>query len=272
MNTYNVFAYDAGGADLASRVTWTPWYDEESEGRCMLHLGFSATERRCTNGQDRLRVRGTVRNGLSQAWSNFADTTIFYSSGSTLLVPEVALLMGSWQFQAEYFGQWNRDVAVQGAGGVPNPGPNLGTAYFQGYYAQVGYFLTGEHRHYERKNGAFGRIIPHENFHWLKSGRGYNLLTSGAWQVLYRYQMLDLDDPRLANVNAVSAGAVNGVGGGTVYDHTLGLNHFLNPNMKVQYNVVIGERGPSAATPAIAGQTQTGGMFYGFGWRFAFDF
>ena len=280
MNSYNVFAYDAGGMDAAGRVTWTPWYDEESHGRYHLHLGFSATERRCTNGQDRLRARGSLRNGISQSWSNVADTTVFFSSGETLLVPEVSLVVGRMHLQAEYFGQFNRDVAIQTTN-VPaqaNPGPNLGTAYFQGYYMQASWFLTGEHREYERKTGSYGRVVPYENFHWLKSGNNGNLLTRGAWQVLYRYDLLDLNAPELANVN-IANGGNPGVGGGTVVDHTVGLNHFLNPNMKVQYNFVVADRSMSAAqtaVPAIAGgapaQPQTGGTSYGFGVRFALDF
>ncbi|MBL9094019.1 MAG: hypothetical protein JNL96_22565 [Planctomycetaceae bacterium] len=273
MNSYNVFAYDAGGLDTGGRVTWTPWYDEESHGRYMLHLGFSATERRCTNGQQRIRARGSVRNGIAQSWSNVADTTTFFSSGETLLVPEIALLLGSFQFQAEYFGQWNRDVAIQTTNvpAQPNPGPNLGTAYFQGYYAQVGYFLTGEHREYERKTGAFGRVVPHENFYFLRNKDKGPIITRGGWQVLYRYTLLDLNDPRLTNVNIANGGNA-GVGGGTVYDHTLGLNHFLNPNMKIQYNFVVSDRSISAAQSVIPGQPQVGGTSYGFGWRFALDF
>lgn len=269
-NSYNVFAYDSGGFDIASRLTWTPIYDEEAHGRYMVHVGCSVTERQCTDGQDRLRARGTLRNGISQSWSNVADTTIFFSSYETLIIPELAAVYGPWHFQAEYFGQWNQDVRIQGAGAAPNPGPSLGTAYFQGYYAQLSYFLTGEHREYERKAGAFGRVVPHENFYLLRGKHG-PLRTRGAWQILYRYCLVDLNDPRLANVNAVGGGA-SGVGGGTVYDHTIGLNHFLNPNMKIQYNFVIADRTASAATPAIAGQTQTGGTSYGFGVRAALDF
>ncbi|MBL9092082.1 MAG: hypothetical protein JNL96_12725 [Planctomycetaceae bacterium] len=271
-NSYNVFAYEAGGYDAAQRLTWTPVYDEESHGRYMVHVGCSVTERQCVDGQARIRARPSLRNGISQSWSSVADTTIFFSDQEYLVVPEIAVLAGPWQFQAEYFGQWNQNVHVNTSAVNLAQGPNLGTAYFQGYYAQVGYFLTGEHREYERKTASFGRVVPYENFHFIKNGRGRALLTGGAWQLLYRYTLLDLNDPRLANVNSFSAGAVNGVGGGTVYDHTIGLNHFLNPNMKLQYNFVISDRGPSAASPAIGGQTQTGGTAYGFGARIALDF
>jgi phosphate-selective porin OprO/OprP len=276
-NSYNVFAYEAGGPDIANRVTWTPIYDEESHGRYMLHLGISGTYRKPVDGLDRLRARGSLRNGISQSWSNVADTTPFFTTDEWLVIPEIAAVVGPWHFQAEYFGQFNQNVAVQGPGAFYNPGPVLGNAYFQGYYGQVSYFLTGEHREYERKAGAFGRVVPYENFHFIKSGRGGNILTRGSWQVLYRYNVLDLNDPTLADVNT-AAGAVRGVGGGTVVDHTIGLNHFLNPNMKIQYNVLISDRGPSAATPATPlnngapNTPQVGGTAFGAGVRFAIDF
>lgn len=276
-NSYNVFAYEVGGPDIANRITWTPIYDEESHGRYLVHLGISGTYRKPVDGQERIRARGSLRNGIAQSWSNVADTTIFFTTDEWLVIPEIAAVYGPWHFQAEYFGQWNKNVAVQGAGANLNPGPVLGDAYFQGYYGQISYFITGEHREYERKAGAFGRVVPHENFHWIKTGRGGNILTRGAWQVLYRYNVLDLNDPTLANVN-IAAGAARGVGGGTVVDHTIGLNHFLNPNMKIQYNVLISDRSANSATPAgalgngVSSGNQIGGTAFGAGMRFAIDF
>lgn len=281
-NSYNVFAYETGGPDLANRVTWTPIYDEESHGRYMVHLGISGTYRKPVDGQERIRARGSLRNGIAQSWSNVADTTIFYTTDEYLLVPELAVVYGPWHFQAEYFAQWDANVRTQLATppntAFQNPGAVQGTGFFQGYYAQIGYFLTGEHREYERKAGAFGRVVPYENFYFIKNGRGGNILTKGAWEILYRYNLLDLNDPTLANVN-VAAGAVRGVGGGTVVDHTIGLNHFINPNMKMQYNLLISQRGPNSASPpgqlpnsTATEPSQIGGTAFGAGMRLAIDF
>lgn len=276
-NTYNVFAYDAGGIDAASRVTWTPINDKESHGRYLLHLGCSVTERRPTDGQERIRARSSLRNGISQSWSNVADTTIFFTDNELLLIPEIAAVYGPWHFQAEYFGQWNSNVRLQQSATVLAPGPNTGTAYFNGYYMQLSYFLTGEHREYEGKNGCFGRVVPYENFHLIRRKGAPPLRTLGAWQILYRYEVLDLNDPRLATVNAWPATSVppgtpgaTGVGGGTVVDHTIGLNHFWNPNMKMQYNLLFADRTANAASPI--GGAQTGGHTVGFGARMALDF
>jgi phosphate-selective porin OprO/OprP len=270
MNTYNVFAYDAGGPDWANRITWTPINDKESHSRYLLHLGLSATERRPTDGQERIRARPSLRNGISQSWSNVVDTTIFYCDNEFLVIPEIAAVYGPWHFQAEYFGQWNSGIRAQQVGAVvPAPGGNQGTGYFNGYYAQVSYFLTGEHREYEGKTGNFGRVVPYENFYLIRRNGCPPLRTLGAWQVLYRYEVLDLNTPALAGVNAAGGGAA-GVGGGTCAGHTFGINHFLNPNMKMQYNIWAADRSVSAAS--AVGPAQVGGGTVGFGARLAFDF
>ena len=72
----------------------------------------------------------------------------------------------------------------------------------------------------------------------------------GAWQVGARYSWIDLDN--------------RGVQGGTVHDVTLGLNWFLNPYTKWQWNVEALYR--NAPNPAFDGWA------YGFGTRLAIDF
>jgi phosphate-selective porin OprO/OprP len=71
----------------------------------------------------------------------------------------------------------------------------------------------------------------------------------GAWQAGVRYSWIDLTD--------------KGLNGGTAQDLTFGLNWYLNPNLKIQWNYSVAERdldGPSD------------GYIHGFGMRTAFDF
>ena len=143
-------------------------------------------------------------------------------------------MLGSFTFQSEWNAEFYSDVPTAGG---------LGTAFFHGGYAQVLYFLTGEHQEYERKEGVFGRVTPYENVRFGGGGRG-------AWQVGLRISHLDL-------TNDV-------VNGGRVTDLTAGLNWFLNPNMKIQGNYILAQRdGPQGVGD---------GWFNGLGIRAAFDF
>ena len=56
----------------------------------------------------------------------------------------------------------------------------------------------------------------------------------------------------------------NGINGGVLQDVTAGLNWFLNPNAKIQWNYVITDRN----APGNTGD----GTIRGFGTRLAFDF
>jgi phosphate-selective porin OprO/OprP len=255
--TFNPYAFEAGSHDnqLTGRMTWTPWYDEPSHGRYMMHVGFASSYQGVVNNMLQVRARGSIRNGLSQYWPVWADTGAVFGNTQTLVSPEWAMIYGPWHFQAEYTGSF-LDQARTTANG-----PHLGTAYYSGYYVQALYFITGEYREYERKAAAFGRVVPHENFHLIRTkGRSGCIFTTGAWQIGYRFNQLDLNSPNLQAA---------GVSGGILDDHIIGLNHFLNPNMKIQYNVDFCHR------TAPSGQVAGGAVpawSYGFGARVAQDF
>jgi phosphate-selective porin OprO/OprP len=90
---------------------------------------------------------------------------------------------------------------------------------YRGWYAQASYFITGEHRPYDQKTGTFSAVAPRENLYDKKKGWG-----TGAWEVVLRYDKLDLDDDR--------------VDGGEMDDITVGLNWYLNKNAKVMMNYI----------------------------------
>jgi phosphate-selective porin OprO/OprP len=94
-------------------------------------------------------------------------------------------------------------------------------AYFQGLYGLVSYFLTGETRPYSRAAGEFLRVRPKKNFS-LKDK------TWGAWEAALRYSFLDLDEDEIS--------------GGILSDVTLGLNWYLNPNMRIMLNYIYANR------------------------------
>lgn len=253
-NTQNGYAFDTGDGEYAatSRVTWLPWYDEPSEGRYLLHLGVSGSYRDTDQDRLRIRSRGSLRNGPGPLNPVFADTGNFNCDSQGLIGGEVALVYGPWLWQSEYMASFAQDAVGNGTTSVN--GADLGTIQSQGYYTEVMYFLTGEHRAYDHGRGAFTRVVPHENFYLVRDAYGSKCFSRGAWQVGVRYSVLDLNDP--------------GMNAGYLQDITVGLNWFLNPNMKWQFNydyMVRDAQGIFAGPPPE-------GYVSGFGTRFAWDF
>jgi phosphate-selective porin OprO/OprP len=151
----------------------------------------------------------------------------------------LAAVWGPFTFQAEFAGQFLTQAVVNGRNG--------GTLFFHGGYCQVLYFLTGEHQDYDKREGVFGRVVPRNNF---RSTKAEGCSSCGAWQVGVRFGYLDLNDKAIQ--------------GGQVYDWTVGLNWFLNPNMKVQFNYIVTHR---------RGQQDVAeGWINGVGVRAAYDF
>ena len=46
----------------------------------------------------------------------------------------------------------------------------------------MSYFLTGEHRPYDRTAGKFNRVIPFENFFRVRTECGEIVTGMGAWE------------------------------------------------------------------------------------------
>jgi phosphate-selective porin OprO/OprP len=239
-NTTNAYAYGIGNGEYAwtSRATYLPWY--EDEGKYLAHIGVSGSLRDPNNTQTLYRARGSLRNGPGGANPILASTGNFTTDQVRMLSFESILQMDSLLLEAEYTAAWNKDAV--GNGTTAPLGAALGDVMVYGYYVQALYFLTGEHREYEKKQGVFGRVVPHQNF-----GHSGSL---GAWQVGARYAHLNLMD--------------SGMDGGNLEDVTLGLNWFLNPNMKIQHNYVYTMR-DAQASPG-------GGSYTGYGIRLAWDF
>ena len=90
------------------------------------------------------------------------------------------------------------------------------TSLLSGGYATVGYFLTGEHRPYDRKAGAIDRVIPKAN---LTQCGGF-----GAWEIAARWSYIDLTD--------------NLIRGGTMQNMTAGVNWYTNSYCKFVFNYI----------------------------------
>lgn len=245
-NGGNIFGYDVGNGEYAAtgRVTYTPIFDEHEHQ--VLHIGLAGSARDPDGDTNRFRTR-SLRNGPGNLATVFADTGSFAATHQWMAGAEVAGVWGPLSMQAEWIGSWSEDaVSLAGTKSAAAAGTPLGTVYTNGYYAEVHYFLTGESREYDRKNAAFGRVVPRQNFSW-KDG----CFEPGAWQLAFRYGACDLRDRAL--------------NGGLLQEYVAGVNWFLNPNTKVQWNYVCTER--DSAFDGV-----DGGLIHGFGMRLAHDF
>lgn len=228
--------------EVNGRVTYLPLY--EDAGRTLLHVGVGAAHRDLDEGQARFRARLDARNSPGTFASMVADTGLMLGSRQQLLIPELVAVAGPLSFQSEYYASWVSGVSTASADNRPLA--PLGTVYFQSWYAEVHYFLTGEHREYNRDAGTFTRVVPRNRLQWDRNGfTGW-----GAWQVAARYSYLDLNS--------------KGIIGGEVQDMTLGLNWFLNPNAQVQFNYFLADRD----VPGTVGD----GLIHGFATRMAINF
>lgn len=280
------FSNSSGGSMTVGRLIWLPIF--EDEGRKLLHLAVSGrtmeprrqyTKFNKTTGLPdgdpitavRFRSRGDIRNGPPGPLNSiYADTGLLQGTWQNMIGLEFVGNNGPWSFQSEYFGSWLYNARTTNAGPYltngyqPPPGTSIGTVYYQGGYAEVLYFLTGESRTYSKIEYRFDRPVPHNNFYAVRgggSGRPFSL-SEGAWQVGMRYNYLCLND--------------SGVNGGILNGLTLGLNWMLNPNARVYFNYDLTYR-DFVSTPwtkdGTVGTSYNGsGFVNGFGTRLAFDF
>jgi len=258
-------SFGDGNYASSTRITGTPYYKDE--GRHLIHIGASYQYRTTNLGRElqpggtgstfgdsqeviRLRARSDLRDGIGVGnggnlggnVARFVDTGFLLAKNAQTFVPEFLTIWGPFSVQAEGY-------VVQVANARALYGPNaIGTPYgnptFWGGYVETSYFLTGEHRGYDRRNGVYDRPVLKKNAFFVRGEDGCLLSNLGAWQVAYRYSYLDLD--------------ANGINGGTMNQHTMGLNWYINNATKIQFQYNISQR--EVVLPAASGTVHGYGM------------
>lgn len=137
----------------------------------------------------------------------FADTKLMALDTGHLFGLEFAFRAGSLYGQSEMLWSQYRDFNGQ-------------TIAFPTAYGQLAYLLTGEIRPYNRTAGVFGRVEPLR----ILNREGW-----GAWEVAVRCSYLDLNQVGVTG---------NGAPGGRLTDLTAGLNWYLAPHAKLQFNYI----------------------------------
>lgn len=157
-------------------------------------------------GVNDLRMRERIEVRIDP--TRVLDTgTLANVSSALVLSAEAAGAIGSFHAQGEYFDYTISRFAQ----------PDL---HFKGGYVQAGYILTGERRKYSASSGSLGGISPKNPFFWDMSGG------TGAWELAARYSYVDLNDAA--------------VFGGRQQNITVGVNWYLNENMRLMFNWIHG--------------------------------
>ncbi|SFL65931.1 phosphate-selective porin OprO and OprP [Bradyrhizobium sp. NFR13] len=151
---------------------------------------------------DRIEVR------VDPATNALLNTgTMNFVNNARVLSGEAAVKFGSFMASGEYF-----DYNIQRSNG-------LSDLSFNGGYGQASYVITGEQHKYSTSAGAFGGINP---------ARPVNFATGdlGAWELAVRYSYASLND-----------GVIRG---GELKNTTVGVNWYVNQNMRFMFNWIHG--------------------------------
>jgi phosphate-selective porin OprO/OprP len=266
---FNGSSFGDGEYAATGRLSFLPVW--ANEGRCYQHLAASYQWRAGNLGREYggtgnafadtqrvviFRDRPELRDAVGTGGDTEGDSARFVSTG--FFLADSVHTVG-----AEYLGVWG-PLSVQAEGTFAVPEGNVRSVYpasqfgtprgnpvFWGSYAQVSYFLTGESRPYDRRFGVYTRVRPNENFFLVQDEDGRTHFGLGAWELAYRYSYLNLNG--------------NGITGGILGEHTVGLNWYLSSVCKMQFNYINANRWVSN-TPARSGTIQ------GIGLRTVVDF
>lgn len=183
------------------RVTWEPVFDTGK----IVHLGasgFYRTSLKSGDTQDAVRLNDRPNIRIDNG--NIADSGVIAGVESLhYLGAEATGVFGPLTVAGEYGRLWLDR-------------PSLQNEAFDGYYAYVTWFITGETRPF--RNGNFDRVKPFTTF-------GQDGL--GAFELALRYDHLSLaDTPVIARA------------GNKAQSWTLGLNWYLTANAKLLFNWV----------------------------------
>ncbi|MCI0492765.1 MAG: hypothetical protein L0Z07_07495, partial [Planctomycetes bacterium] len=199
---------DRNDWSLASRLAWLPYYDEPSKGRYLVHTGISY---RYGNGNDDPLSPARFDRGAYIGNQPPIGVGVNPESDNWNQVgAEFAVVWGALSFQTEYFHAF----------------VTSGEEY-DGAYVQFSYFLTSEHRGYDKPTKSFYRVHPFEPAFWIDAHRGC-CYGRGAWELTTGCSYADLEDGEDLDTGRLERAFVDGA--------IFGVNWYLNPYSRVMFN------------------------------------
>lgn len=220
---------DQNDMAYTSRVTRLLWHDDSDESPHLLHLGGAYSFR--------IPVDGIVKLSSQTGILGQGDSPL-----DPLLISPVIPADQDHRFGVELASEY-RALSLQGewtAALIHQLGG--GPVFYHAAYLSASLFLTGEHRSYDHRKGAFGAVHVRRPFGVDSDWRPRSWHGIGAWQIAVRYSYFDLDDPN-------APPAANGTRpGGILGKFTVGLNWYLNNHMRCMLDY----------TPAVVTNPNTG--------------
>lgn len=200
--TQNTGKYVGNKYNLVARLVGLPIYNVDN-GYKVLHLGGSFAHQFHDNTEVKYSVRPEAHLApkyLTVKVDQVADINDFNF--------EFLLIYNSLSFDAEY-----TTTTL-----TPSSGSTLKKTEYNAasYSASASWFVTGEHKNYDKSKTFFDKVKPRKNF-----GSDGGL---GAIELALRYSNINLDDDDLS--------------GGIMSNITAGANWYLNPATRVTLNYV----------------------------------
>jgi phosphate-selective porin OprO and OprP len=180
-----------------ARVTGLPVYADETNRFRLLHLGAAVSYTFSDASQIHYEARPE-----SHLAPFLVDTGDIEAKNATQLGLEAAYVNGPFSLQGELLGSYVSDT-------------DFGSRTFWGAYGYASWFLTGEHRVYDRALGVFGRLAPEETFSPFHN-------KWGAIELAARASYLDLSD--------------GPIDGGRMVVLMPGVNWYWSRHLRVQAN------------------------------------
>ncbi len=239
-----------GDYDVCTRLVWLPYYDEPSDGRYLVHTGFSyrhvGAPNSATNPSATPDFKSFNETPEAQTLNPFLQTGNVPCDTYDEFNPEFAAIWGPLTVESE--ATWVRFNGDGAGGSAP-------ARTVRGAYVQAAYMLTGENHGYDRELKRLGPVKPYEPFFRVNTCDGV-CWGKGAWEVAARYSMVDLNDTTLNQ--------------GEIHDCTLALNWYLNNYCRVWFDYVHSE---VTCSKPLAGSTPiTSGDVNLYEMRFSYSF
>lgn len=200
------------GIGESARFTAAPLMD----GTTIVHVGVSYSAENPASSQNTATNQSIGAGGFAYAGRRGPSFNLGTTTGDVSTIGfEYANVFGPFFAQAEYMLQ-TQDAGSQAP-------VNADDQDITAYYVQASYFVTGESKPYKSADGVFGSPKPNSE--------------AGAIEITGRYDIAKADDPGYTGSSCTAVTDTKC----QITAVTLGLNYYVNPNVRFMLNYVMGE-------------------------------